>query len=115
MNDKELDALLQKAVGQPVQPPDYVNTRLRGELALARRAGRSLSLWWLPLALAVAVSLPLFLLGVLAPWPARVLLKICAVLPAGATALLTVAGLLCFDLKERGKILLSPHSPKTEG
>lgn len=106
MNDKELDALLDEALGADVEKPNYLDTRLRGGLALARKEGRGISLWWLPLALALAAALPLFLLGLLAPWPVGPALRTCAGVTVAGAAIFTAVGLKCFDLKEKGRVLL---------
>lgn len=106
MRDEELDALLGETLSADVEAPNYLNTRLKGELAVARETGWGISLWWLPLALAVAAGLPVFMLGVLAPWPARMVLQVSAVAAVAAAAVFTAVGLACFNLREKGRVLL---------
>lgn len=106
MNEKELEALLAETLGADAQRPNYLDTRLRGELSAARETGRGLSLWWLPLALTVGVCLPMFLLGVLMPWPMSMMLQVAAISTVVAAAIFTGVGLACFDLKEKGRVLL---------
>lgn len=106
MEDKKLDALLGEALGGDVKAPNYLNTRLKGELAVARRTGRGFSFWWLPLALSLGLGAPTFLLGVLMPWPVSVILQVSAVFAVAAAAVFTAVGLACFDLREKGRVLL---------
>ena len=106
MNDKELDLLLGEALGEQPETPAYLNTRLRGELSVGRKAGRGISLWWLPLALSLGMGIPVFLLGALMPWPLSAVLKGFGVLGVASAALFTGVGLVCFDLREKGRVLL---------
>lgn len=106
MNDKELDLLLAESLGSAAEPPPYLDTRLRGELALARKTPRGFSLWWLPLALSTAMGLVMFLSGALMPWPVDLLLQLSAVLTVLTTAAFTLVGLFCFDLREKGRVAL---------
>lgn len=106
MKDNELDALLSETLGGEVEKPDYLDTRLKGELAVARKTGRGFSLWWLPLAMTIAACLPIFLLGALMPWPASVILQVSAAAGVAVAAIFTAVGLACFDLREKGRVLL---------
>lgn len=106
MKDNELDLLLSETLTAEIEKPNYMDTRLRGELAVARKAGRGLSLWWLPLALTLGLGAPTFLLGVLMPWPVSVVLQVSAVLAAVTAAVFTAVGLACFDLREKGRVVL---------
>lgn len=106
MKNEELEVLLGESLGANLPAPPYLNTRLAGTLALARKAPRSISLWWLPLAMTLALALPAFLLGMLVPWPGNVVLKLGAVLTVAAAAAFTAVGLLCFDLREKGRVVL---------
>lgn len=106
MKDNELDLLLSESLTAETEKPNYIDTRLRGGLAVARKTGRGFSLWWLPLAMTIAACLPIFLLGVLMPWPVSVILQVSAVAAAAVAAVFTAVGLLCFDLREKGRVLL---------
>lgn len=107
MDDRELDALLREALDGEDDIPRYLNTRLRGELALARKGPRGFSVWWLPLALSMAVGAAMVLLGGLLPWPVSLLLALSALFTVGAAAVFTLVGLLCFDLRRKGRVFLS--------
>lgn len=107
MNDRELDALLREALAGEDEAPQYLNTRLRGELALAGKRPRGLSVWWLPLALSLAVGAALVLLGGVLPWPVGLLLALSALFTVGGVSVFTLVGLLCFDLRRKGRVLLS--------
>lgn len=106
MDDRELDVFLREALGDGAESPPYLDARLRGELALARREGKSLSVWWLPFALSLEVGAVSVLLGGLLPWPVNVLLTLSALFTVGAAGALTLVGLACFDLRRKGRVFL---------
>lgn len=106
MNDKELDAMLMQTLGTTPAQPACLDARLRGTLSLARREGRAVSVWWLPLVVslltAVGTTVPAILM------PTSLLLLVATGTWASALWLLalTVVGLLRFDLRKRGSIVL---------
>jgi hypothetical protein len=106
MNDKELDLILQDALGDGETQPPYLDARLRGELALARRGSRALSVWWLPFVLSLALGAVSVLLGGVLPWPVNLLLTLSALFTVGAAGAFTLLGLVCFDLKRKGRVYL---------
>ncbi len=106
MYDKELDIILSETLGREAHRPDYLDTRLRGELAMARKTGRGISLWWLPLALSLGVGAVLVLLGALLPWPVNFVLAVASVVTVVTTTAFTVVGLACFGLRKKGRVLL---------
>ncbi|SBV92304.1 hypothetical protein KL86CLO1_10231 [uncultured Eubacteriales bacterium] len=106
MDDKELELLLQEELGKAEAQPPHLNVRLRGELALARRRARALPVWWLPFALSLAVGAVLVPLGEVLPWPINLLLTFSAMFSVGAAGAFTLMGLICFDLRRKGRIYL---------
>lgn len=106
MDNKELDVLLRETLGADVPAPAYLDTRLRGTLSLARREGRSVAIWWLPLAVALLAALAASLLAAALPMPLVWLAAAGAWASALGVVALTIVGLACFDLRRKGRLTI---------